>query len=288
MRRRHLLQAGALSACSAFEPAARADSYPSKPVQIVVPFPPGGTNDLLARVLTQSLGEQMHGSFVIDNRAGGAAGSVGAQAVAAAKPDGYTLLLGNTASLAINQSVYLNLRYDPQRDFEPISVVGGSSLVLAVNSKVPARNVAEFVQLLRSSPGQYSYASAGAGSPLHLAGELFKFRTGTEMLHVPYRGTAPAYTDLLSGTHLRNVRQHHDRGAARPGRHDPGAGGDGRTAQRAVPSGADARGRGVQGHRSPRMVRAGSAEVHRPDDHQSACTSRRDDRERGRNPPSAC
>ncbi|WP_027730405.1 tripartite tricarboxylate transporter substrate-binding protein [Variovorax paradoxus] len=199
MRRRHLLQAGALCVWSAIDPSARAEGYPSKPVQVVVPFPPGGTNDLLARVLAQSLGELMPGSFVIDNRAGGGAGSVGAQAVAAARPVGYTLLLGNTASLAINRSVYPNLRYDPQRDFQPISVVGSSSLVLVVNSKVPTRNVAEFVQLLRSSPAQNSYASAGAGSPLHLAGELFKYRTGTEMLHVPYRGTAPAYTDLLSG-----------------------------------------------------------------------------------------
>lgn len=199
MKRRNFLQAGALCGWSAFDPAARAQGYPAKPVQIVVPFPPGGTNDLLARVLAQSLGDLMPGSFVIDNRAGGAAGSVGAQAVAAARPDGYTLLLGNTASLAINQSVYPNLRYDPQRDFEPIGVVGSSSLVLVVNSKVPARNVAEFVQILKSAPGQYSYASAGAGSPLHLAGELFKYRTGTDMLHVPYRGTAPAYTDLLSG-----------------------------------------------------------------------------------------
>ncbi|MBE7157502.1 MAG: tripartite tricarboxylate transporter substrate binding protein [Rhodospirillales bacterium] len=199
MRRRHLLQAAALGAWPALVPDARAATYPSKPVQIVVPFPPGGTNDLLARMVAQSLAEGMSGNFVVDNRAGGAAGSVGAQAVAAAKPDGYTLLLGNTASLAINQSVYPNLRYDPQRDFEPISVVGGSSLVLVINSTVPARNVAEFVRLLRAAPGQYSYASAGAGSPLHLAGELFKYRTGTEMLHVPYRGTAPAYSDLLSG-----------------------------------------------------------------------------------------
>lgn len=199
MNRRNFLQAGALCACSAFDAAVRAESYPSRPVQIVVPFPPGGTNDLLARMIAQSLGEQTGGSFVVDNRAGGAAGSVGAQAVAAARADGYTLLLGNTASLAINQSVYPNLRYDPQRDFEPISVIGSSSLVLVVNSKVPARNVAELVHLLRTSPGKYSYASAGAGSPLHLAGELFKYRTGTEMLHVPYRGTAPSYTDLLSG-----------------------------------------------------------------------------------------
>jgi len=199
MKRRHFLQAGALCAAPAFGTAARAEIYPSRPVQIVVPFPSGGTNDLLARIMAQSLGEQIGGSFVVDNRAGGAAGAVGAQAVAAARPDGYTLLLGNTASLAINQSVYPNLRYDPQRDFAPISVIGSSSLVLVVNSKVPARNVAELVQLLRAAPEKYSYASAGAGSPLHLAGELFKYRTGTEMLHVPYRGTAPAYTDLLSG-----------------------------------------------------------------------------------------
>lgn len=141
----------------------------------------------------------MRGTLIVDNRSGGAAGSVGAQWVAAAAADGYTLLLGNTASLAINPSIYPSLRYEPIRDFEPITILGLSSLVLVVNSNVPARNLAEFVKLLQAAPGKYTYASAGAGSPLHLAGEIFKQRTDTEWVHVPYRGTAPAYSDLLGG-----------------------------------------------------------------------------------------
>ena len=199
MKRRHFT-ALALSAVGAgLQTAAMAAGYPSKPVTIVVPFPPGGANDLIARSLGQAMGPLLHGSLIVDNRSGGAAGSVGAQMVANAPTDGYTLLLGNTASLAINASVYPALRYDPQRDFDPVTVIGLSSLVLVVPSQVPARNIAEFVRLLKAAPGKHAYASAGAGSPLHLAGEMFKQRTGTDWLHVPYRGTAPAYTDLLSG-----------------------------------------------------------------------------------------
>lgn len=199
MRRRHFLALATSPLAAGLHGAAAAAKYPDKPITIVVPFPPGGANDLIARSLAQAMGPLLHGTLVVDNRSGGAAGSVGAQMVAGATPDGYTLLLGNTASLAINSSIYPSLRYQPMRDFEPITILGLSSLVLVVNSKVPARNLADFVELLKAAPGTYTYASAGAGSPLHLAGEIFKQRTGTEWLHVPYRGTAPAYSDLLGG-----------------------------------------------------------------------------------------
>lgn len=199
MKRRHFLALASSSLAAGSHGAAAAANYPRKPITIVVPFPPGGANDLIARSLAQAMGPLLHGTLIVDNRSGGAAGSVGAQMVASAAPDGYTLLLGNTASLAINSSIYSSLRYEPLRDFEPITILGLSSLVLVVNSQVPGRNLADFVELLKAKPGTYTYASAGAGSPLHLAGEIFKQRTGTEWVHVPYRGTAPAYSDLLGG-----------------------------------------------------------------------------------------
>ena len=176
-----------------------AAGYPAKPVTIVVPFPPGGANDLIARSLGHAMGMSLPGTVIVDNRSGGAAGTVGAKMVASAAADGYTLLLGNTATLAINPSVYPSLRYDPLRDFEPVTLIGSSSLVLVVNAQIPVRSVADLVKYLKESPDKHSYASAGAGSPLHLSGEMFKQRTGIDWTHVPYRGTAPAYTDLLAG-----------------------------------------------------------------------------------------
>lgn len=199
MRRRRFLALASSSLAATSYAASGEASFPIKPINLVVPFPPGGANDLIGRSLAQVIGPSVHGTVIVDNRSGGAAGSVGAQWVASAPPDGYTLLLGNTASLAINPSVYPALRYQPVRDFEPIAILGRSSLVLVVNSTVGVRNLEEFVQLLKLSPGKYTYASAGAGSPLHLAGEIFKQRTDTQWVHVPYRGTAPAYSDLLGG-----------------------------------------------------------------------------------------
>lgn len=199
MNRRKVICNVAASIASAVAGTSFAAGYPERPVQLVVPFPPGGANDLLGRLVAQKMGTLLGGTVVVDNRPGGAAGSVGAQGVATSRPDGYTLLLGNTASLAINSSIYPNLKYDPLRDFEPISMIGSSSLVLVVGKDVAAQDLAGLVKMLKASPGKYAYASAGAGTPLHLAAELFKLQTGTDITHVPYRGTAPVMSDLLTG-----------------------------------------------------------------------------------------
>jgi tripartite-type tricarboxylate transporter receptor subunit TctC len=201
---------------------ALAQSYPSRTIKIVVPLAAGGTNDIIARILAERLTDALKTSVIVENRPGGAGGSVGADTVAKAEPDGYTLLLASTATLAINPSLYAKLPYDPQRDFEPISVVGTSPLILVVNASLPAKSVAELIALLRAKPGGYSYASAGKGTPLHLVAELFGAKTGTQIVHVPYRGAAPAVSDLLAGhvhvmfDNLPSVLPHIQAGTLRP------------------------------------------------------------------------
>ncbi len=202
--------------------AALAQTYPSRTIKIVVPLAAGGTNDIIARVLAERLTDALKASVIVENRPGGAGGSVGADTVAKAEPDGYTLLLASTATLAINPSLYAKLPYDPQRDFEPISVIGTSPLILVVNASLPAKNVGELIALLRAKPGGYSYASAGKGTPLHLVAELFAAQTGTQIVHVPYRGAAPAVSDLLAGhvhamfDNLPSVLPHIQAGTLRP------------------------------------------------------------------------
>jgi tripartite-type tricarboxylate transporter receptor subunit TctC len=202
--------------------AALAQTYPSRTIKIVVPLAAGGTNDIIARIVAERLTDALKTSVIVENRPGGAGGSVGADTVAKAEPDGYTLLLASTATLAINPSLYAKLPYDPQRDFEPISVVGTSPLILVVNASLPAKNVGELITLLRAKPGGYSYASAGKGTPLHLVAELFGTQTGTQIVHVPYRGAAPAVSDLLAGhvhlmfDNLPSVLPHIQAGTLRP------------------------------------------------------------------------
>ena len=202
--------------------AAGAQSYPSRTVKIVVPLAAGGTNDIIGRILAERLTDALKTSVIVENRPGGAGGSVGADTVAKAEPDGYTLLLASTATLAINPSLYAKLPYDPQRDFEPISVIGTSPLILVVNASLPAKTVTELIALLRAKPGGYSYASAGKGTPLHLVAELFGTQTGTQIVHVPYRGAAPAVSDLLAGhvhvmfDNLPSVLPHIQAGTLRP------------------------------------------------------------------------
>jgi len=175
-----------------------AANYPDKPLRLVVPFPPGGGNDILARTLGQRLSEVVSQQVVVDNR-GGAGGALGATIAAQANPDGYTLFLGSVGNLAQTPALKSDLPYNPVRDFAPASLVAVSSFMLAVHPGVPAKSVQDLIALAKASPGKLNYASAGTGSSLHMAGELFKYATGTDMLHVPYKGTGPAMADLVSG-----------------------------------------------------------------------------------------
>ncbi len=177
---------------------APAGAYPDKPLRLIVPFPPGGGNDILARTVGQRLVEVIGQQIVVDNR-GGAGGAIGATIAAGAAPDGYTLFLGSVGNLAQTPALKDNLSYNPVRDFAPVSLVATSSFILAVNPKLPAKSVQELIALAKASPGKLNYASAGTGSSLHMAGELFKYATGTDMVHVPYKGTGPAMTDLVGG-----------------------------------------------------------------------------------------
>lgn len=179
-------------------PLATGQAYPSKPIRLVVPFPPGGAVDFYARVVQQPLSELLGQQIVIDNKAG-ASGMVGAEAVAKAPADGYTLLLGNIASLAINVGIYAKMPYDPLRDFTPVVRTVDVNYVLVVHPSVPAKSVTELVAYAKANPGKLSYGSAGSGSLPHLGTELFKAQTGTDLLHVPYKGGGPMVTDLLGG-----------------------------------------------------------------------------------------
>jgi len=178
---------------------ARADTYPDKPIRLVVPFPPGGPTDLVARVVAVGMAADLGQQVIIDNK-GGAGGNVGTEMVAKARPDGYTLLFGTAATHGINVSLYKNLPYDPIKDFEPVALVGMAPMALLVPPSQP-RTLQELIAKLRAEPGKASYPSSGNGTTNHLAGELFKTRTGVDVLHVPYRGTGPALQDLLAGRH---------------------------------------------------------------------------------------
>lgn len=175
-----------------------AQTYPAKPVTLVIPFPPGGGTDTGGRILAEQLSKKWGQPVVVENR-GGAAGQIGADMVAKAKPDGYTLLLGNIGTQAINPSLYPKMSYDPDTAFAPISMVAELPLAMMVNPSVPAKTANEFIALAKSKPGQFSYSSAGPGGAPHLAAEMFKDQTGTFILHVPYRGGGPAIADLLAG-----------------------------------------------------------------------------------------
>ena len=178
--------------------SAFAQSYPSKPIRLIVPFPPGGAVDYYARAVQNRLAETLGQPIVIENRVG-AGGMVGADLVAKAAPDGYTLLIGNIASLATNVGVYPKMTYHPVKDFTPIIRTVAVNYVMAVHPSVPARSVAEFIAYAKANPGKLSYGSAGSGSAPHLATELFKQRTGIDVLHVPFKGGGPMVTDLLGG-----------------------------------------------------------------------------------------
>jgi tripartite-type tricarboxylate transporter receptor subunit TctC len=187
----------ALLAAALPAPAAE-DDYPTRPVKIVVPFAPGGSTDVVARILAEKLGTELKQTFIVDNRPG-AGGNIGADVVAKSNADGYTLLMGTTGVLAINGHLYKNMPFDPDKDLVPVSYTSLITNILVVNPDVPARTVPELVRLARSKPGALTFASSGAGSSTHLSGELFKALAGVEILHVPYRGSSQALIDVISG-----------------------------------------------------------------------------------------
>lgn len=172
--------------------------WPTKPIRFIVPFPPGSSTDAAARVVGQKLGETLMQPVVIDNRAG-ASGSIGCEMAARAAPDGYTLVLGTASTHAVAVSVNSHLRYDPLKDFSPVSLIGSAPYVLAVNPAIAANSVQELVALAKARPGQLSYASAGNASVAHLAGELFATMAGVKLNHIPYKSSALSVIDVLSG-----------------------------------------------------------------------------------------
>jgi len=178
--------------------AGLAQTYPVRPVTLVVAFTPAGPSDVLARVLGRKLEEVLKQPFVIVNRPG-AGGNLGAEVVANAPPDGYTLLMGNNSILATNASLYKSLPYDPVKDFKPVSLIGEQANILVVNPKVPARSVKELIALAKAEPGKLNYASSGVGTAAHLAGALFKAQADIDIVHVAYKGAAPALQDVMAG-----------------------------------------------------------------------------------------
>lgn len=200
LTRRHFLAA---SAALTTAPWAQAQAtWPDKPVRIVVPFAPGGTTDILARVIAPELSKAFGQSFVVDNK-GGAGGNIGAEIVAKSPGDGYTLLMGTVGTHGINKSLYGKLPYDPQKDFAPITLVAGVPNVMVMNARraqeLGIATVPDFIRYAKANPGRLNMASSGNGTSIHLAGELFKSRTGVFMTHIPYRGSGPALKDLLGG-----------------------------------------------------------------------------------------
>jgi len=182
----------------AFTAAAGAQNYPTKPIRLIVPFAAGGTVDISARGIAPGLSELLGQNVIVDNR-GGAGGIIGADLVAKAAPDGYTLLMGSNSTVSVAPSLYPKNPYHPIRDFAPISLVATTPFVLVAHPSVPAKTVKELIALARSKPGRLTMASGGTGSSNHLVGELFQSLTGTKLTHVPYKGAAPAGVDLMAG-----------------------------------------------------------------------------------------
>ena len=177
---------------------ASAQDYPTRSITLVVPYAAGGGNDVMARTVAEKMSKTLGQNVVVENRAG-AGGSIATRQVARAAPDGYTLVLGGTGTLAVNPSLYSNVGYDPRKDFAPVGLIGMGQLIVLVNPKVPASTIPELIALAKKEPGRLSYASAGVGSGIHLGAVLFEQMADIKLTHVPYRGTAPALTDLIGG-----------------------------------------------------------------------------------------
>jgi tripartite-type tricarboxylate transporter receptor subunit TctC len=178
--------------------SAVAQEYPNKPLRLIVPFPPGGGNDILARAVGQRLSDIIGQQIIVDNR-GGAGGLIGAELAAKAVPDGYTLFLASIGNLAFTPALHARLPYDPVRDFAPVTLLATSAFILVVNPSLPAKSVKDLIALAKAKPGTLNYGSSGQGSSLHMTGEIFKLATGTDLVHVAYKGSAPALTDLMAG-----------------------------------------------------------------------------------------
>ena len=188
----------ALLAFLAFAAPALAQDYPVRPITLIVPYAAGGGNDVMARMAADRMSAALGQPIVIENR-GGAGGSIATRQVAHAAPDGYTLGLGGTGTLAIDPTLYPNVGYDPRKDFAPVGLIATSALVVLVHPAVPAKTIPELIALAKAEPGKLTYASAGVGSGIHLAAELFAFMAGVKLTHIPYKGSAPALTDLIGG-----------------------------------------------------------------------------------------
>ena len=193
-----LIAAAAIVALVSAAPMATAAEYPTKPITLMIGFAPGGPSDVMARILTRKMEEILKQPFVIENRAGAGGGIAGA-AVARAAPDGYTVLLATGSLLAINVSLYKNLGYDPEKDFEPISLIGTQTNVLYLHPSVPAKSFGELIAHAKANPGKLSFGSGGNGTPAHLAGELLKIEAKIDITHVPFRGTGPTLQSVIGG-----------------------------------------------------------------------------------------
>jgi len=182
----------------ALAPLAQAEPYPSKPIHFIVPYPPGGPLDTVARLLARKVSESVNQPVIVENKPG-AGGNIGAEYVAKSAPDGYTILMGAVATHAINPTLYSHIPYDPVKDFAPVTELAWTPNVLVVNPSLPVSNVQQFIAYAKAHPGQLNFGSGSTGSAGHLAGELFKSMAGVQMVHVPYKGAAPAMQDLIAG-----------------------------------------------------------------------------------------
>jgi tripartite-type tricarboxylate transporter receptor subunit TctC len=187
-----------LAAMLAFGGAAAAQSYPVKPIKLIVPFAAGGPADVIGRIIGQHAGVLLGQSFVVENR-GGAGGTIGARLAAQAEPDGYTLMFANTSTLSINPAVYRNLDFDPAKAFVPVALVGTTSNLVVVNPALPVKSIAELIAYGKSNPGKLAYSSPGVGTPPHMIGEMLKLRSGLDIIHVPYKSGGSSTQDVVSG-----------------------------------------------------------------------------------------
>jgi tripartite-type tricarboxylate transporter receptor subunit TctC len=198
MPRWRIALAALLTSLAAFFGAAAAQDYPTRPITLIVPFPPGGSNTIVARIVAEKMSETLGRQIVVDNR-GGAGGTLGARTVATSAPDGYTLLFGFTGTMAMAPNIYPNPGYDPRRDFIPIGRIGTAPTMLVVHPSFAVNSVADLIKLAKESPGKINYGSAGIGTVGHMAMELLQHMAGIKLTHVPYKGTGPAMSDLIGG-----------------------------------------------------------------------------------------